>query len=93
MRIWPIWAAAVLVASFAAWAAGEWQDALGRQAQAEQGCEVAFLTQVQERATATGNAVAAKVHCVDGRAFDALRGGAGEPFTLKLCTPVDARAC
>jgi hypothetical protein len=64
-----------------------WQDDLVVDIEEEHGCEVAFLTQVVERVIDGRQFVMAKVHCRDGRAFDAKRTDEGDIFEFKECAP------
>ncbi len=69
-----------------------WEEELAEQIAADEGCDVAFLAQVMEREIDGREVVMAKVHCRDGRTFDAERRDLYEPFTFRRCEG-EERAC
>jgi hypothetical protein len=87
--------AAVLVAA-ALWprpAIGQWQAELAGQILEEHDCEVAFVSQVKESENQGRRILAAKVHCLDKRSFDALRSDDFEPFQFNECESPEAKSC
>ena len=74
-------------------AGGQWQVELAEQILQEQECEIAFLSQVKESDEQGGRNLAAKVHCLDKRSFDAHRSDDFEPFTFDECEPPEAKSC
>lgn len=64
-----------------------WQEDLIAEIRAAHGCTVAYLSQVVERTVDGRQIVFAKVHCEDGRVFDASRTNALEPFVFRECAP------
>jgi hypothetical protein len=68
----------------AVWAA-DWHDELARQIAHDEGCEVAFLSQVIERDVNGKRLIMAKVHCEDKRSFDVLRVSDDFAFEFKAC--------
>lgn len=86
MRYRPVTAlVAVLVLTLPGYARGAWQDDLAAEIRVSHGCSVAYLTQVVERTVDGRQVIFAKVHCEDGRVFDATRTGSLEPFDFKEC--------
>ena len=86
----------LLALSFAFWAAvavAAWQQELGEQMRLEHDCTVGFLSQVTEREHGRVLVVFAKVHCEDGRTFDASRTSADEPFVVKACPSKESSSC
>lgn len=79
--------AAGLVASAPHVVLAAWQDDLAAEIRVSHGCSVAYLTQVVERTVDGRQVIFAKVHCEDGRVFDATRTGSLEPFDFKECQP------
>ena len=55
-------------------------------------CEVSFLTQVVERDLDGRSVILAKVHCTDGRTFDASRDDSFAAFEFRVCEPEEAPA-
>jgi len=70
-----------------------WQVELAKQLEAEEGCVVAFLSQVVERNIDGRQVVLAKAHCEDDRAYDAMRDDRGQPFRLSPCGVPEDVAC
>ena len=66
-------------------AAESWSEELAAEIGLAETCEVDFLTQVTDREVNGVQIIFAKVHCRDGRVFDATRTGAFEPFDFKIC--------
>jgi hypothetical protein len=69
-----------------------WQTDLANEILIMEDCEVSFLTQVIERVIDGRSVVIAKVHCTDGRTFDALREDSFAAFDFSICEPEDAPA-
>lgn len=67
----------------------DWQSDLAAEILILEDCEVGFLTQVIEREIDGREVVMAKVHCTDGRTFDALREDAFAAFDFSICEPED----
>lgn len=75
-------------------ASAAWQDDLAAEIRVSHGCSVAYLSQVVERTVDGRQVIFAKVHCEDGRVFDATRTGSLEPFDFKECQPArEPQAC
>ncbi|MCS6780040.1 MAG: hypothetical protein NZ555_10105 [Geminicoccaceae bacterium] len=75
-------------------ACAAWQDDLAAEIRVSRGCSVAYLSQVVERTVDGRQVIFAKVHCEDGRVFDATRTGSLEPFDFKECQPArEPQAC
>lgn len=72
---------------FVAPAFASWHDDLAVDIEEEHNCEVAFLTQIVERVIDGKKFILAKVHCRDGRAFDAKRTDQYDIFEFKECEP------
>ncbi len=70
-----------------------WQRILSADIEFEHGCEVAYLSQVVEREVDGDLMVMAKVHCVDQRAFDAIRMRSADAFEFKECTLREKQSC
>lgn len=64
-----------------------WQAELANDALILEDCEVSFLTQVIEREVDGRQVVIAKVHCADGRTFDAHREDSFAAFAFSICEP------
>ena len=73
-------------------AQADWQADLANEALIMEDCEVSFLTQVIERTIDGRSVVLAKVHCVDGRTFDASRDDTFAAFDFRICEPEDEPA-
>jgi hypothetical protein len=73
-------------------AQADWQADLANEALIMEDCEVSFLTQVIERTIGGRSVVLVKVHCVDGRTFDASRDDAYAAFDFRICEPEDEPA-
>lgn len=74
-------------------AQADWPDDLTAEIQDLHNCEVAFLSQVIEREVKGEQLVMAKVHCTDGRAFDAVRVSEYDLFEFKECTVSEKQSC
>ena len=70
-----------------------WQTVLSADIEFEHGCEVAYLSHVVEREVDGDLMVMAKVHCVDQRAFDAIRMRSADAFEYKECTHREKQSC
>ncbi len=67
-----------------------WEEELAEQIEREHDCKAAFLSRIIER-TVEGHKVArAKVHCEDGRSFDAFRPDEPDLFQFTETTNSDA---
>lgn len=87
-------AAALAALPFSARADREiWGPVLADQIFAEHQCVVAFLSQVVEREVDGREAVIAKVHCEDDRAFDVTRIGILGPFDITECDRPNQETC
>ena len=73
-------------------AQADWQQDLAAEILILEDCEVGFLTQVIERTVGGREVVMAKVHCLDGRTFDAERDDRFAAFDFRACEPVDEPA-
>ena len=81
-------AAAILVQIPIAWATGDnWKQQLNDQMLAEKECTVQYLTNVHETELAGQASISTRVHCADGRNFDAVRLGDSTRFDVKDCEP------
>lgn len=74
----------------AAMASTDWQADLYVQIQREHNCEPGFLSAVEVKQVEGREVVFARVHCHDGRAFDAMRNDPARPFRISEC---NVRAC
>jgi hypothetical protein len=81
-----------LVTIAAAVAQEDWQADLANEALIMEDCDVSFLTQVIEREIDGRAVVMAKMHCVDGRTFDALRDDTFAAFAFTICEPEEEPA-
>jgi len=72
--------------------AQDWQSDLANEVLLMEDCEVSFLTQVVERDLDGRSVILAKVHCVDGRTFDASRDDTFAAFEFRECEPEEAPA-
>lgn len=70
----------------------DWQGDLANEILLMEDCEVSFLTQVVERDLDGRSVILAKVHCVDGRTFDASRDDSFAAFEFRACEPEEAPA-
>lgn len=84
--------AVVIGPPIAAGAQEGWQADLANEILIMEDCEVSFLTQVIERNVDGRQVVIAKVHCVDGRTFDALREDTFAAFDFSICEPEESPA-
>jgi len=83
----PALAAVGLLLATAGHAQTDWQAELADEILIMADCEVSFLTQVIEREIDGRQVILAKVHCVDGRTFDASRDDSFAAFDFSLCEP------
>ena len=81
----PTLAALGLLVAVAGWAQADWQAELADEILIMEDCEVSFLTQVIERTLDGREVILAKVHCVDGRTFDASRDDTFAAFSFAIC--------
>ena len=88
-----IGALAITSISSSALAQAPWAEELALQIKALRDCDVALLAQVLERESNGVTFVMAKVHCEDGRAFDALKPGRDELFKFTECGRPNERDC
>jgi hypothetical protein len=75
------------------WAQSAWQAELAQEIVRAQACEVAYLSHVVERVVDGKQVIIAKVHCVDGRVFDASRMDELESFQFNECRAEATTAC
>lgn len=89
-------AAAIVVltgaAAFAVPAQADWRNDLAAQMRWDHDCTVSFYSGVIERNMGGNLVVIAKVHCEDGRVFDATQRNELEDFEVSECTP-EEQAC
>ena len=71
-------------------ASADWPDELKLQALQSKRCEVGFMTDVKVRIVDGQQVIFARIHCHDGRAFDASRVGDTGQFTFAAC---DTKSC
>lgn len=81
-----------LAAAPLAMAQAGWEQSLADEILIMEDCEVSFLSQVIEREIDGRMIVMAKVHCVDGRTFDATRDDSFDAFEFAICEPEDEPA-
>jgi hypothetical protein len=82
-------AALGLLVAVTASAQTDWQTELADEILIMEDCEVSFLSQVIERTVDGREVILAKVHCVDGRTFDASRDDTFAAFAFSICEPED----
>ena len=70
----------------------DWQEDLAAQMRWDHDCMVDFYSNVIERMVDDRTLVIAKVHCDDGRVFDASQRHEFEDFEVSECTPTE-QAC
>lgn len=80
---------AFVLALWAGPARGDWREELSYQIEREEGCVVAFYSQVVERVVDGHQVILGKAHCEDGRAFDIARDDVMEPFRISPCGIVE----
>ncbi len=91
---WTSLACGLAGAVFGAWAAlASWEEDLTAEIQDLHNCDVAFLSQVVEREVRGERLVMAKVHCLDGRTFDAVRISDYDLFEFRECTVGEKQSC
>lgn len=76
----------------AAFAQAGWEEDLSSEILLMEDCTVSFLSQIVEREIDGRSLVMAKVHCEDGRTFDATRDDSFAAFTFRACEPEGAPA-
>lgn len=86
-------AVVIMFALTAEAAEDDWEEDLSAQIEFAHDCEVAFLSHVVEREVDGKQLVLAKVHCLDQRAFDAIRRNRLESFEFKECTDREKQTC
>ncbi|MGB8273723.1 MAG: hypothetical protein WCF16_00460 [Alphaproteobacteria bacterium] len=64
----------------------QWRQELEFQLRKDFNCEVNYLSRVIVKNVGGDEAVLARAHCMDHRAFDVSRPGTGKPFDIKECT-------
>ena len=91
MIAWRSWTSLVTVAVMAhgvalsAHAQPYWEQEMRDQAKIELNCDVQFINEVTEQDIDDRRVVFAKIHCADGRAFDANRMDEFDPFEFREC--------
>lgn len=83
---------ALAASTFAVPALADWRDDLAAQMRWDHGCAVTFYSGVIERTIEANLVVVTKVHCEDGRVFDAIQHNELEDFEVTECTPTE-QAC
>jgi hypothetical protein len=73
-------------------AQSSWEEDLAAEIQIMEDCTVSFLSQIVERQIDGRSMIMAKVHCEDGRAFDATRDDSFAAFEFRACEPEDKPA-
>ena len=73
-------------------AQSSWEEDLAAEIQIMEDCTVAFLSQIVERQVGGRSLIMAKVHCEDGRAFDATREDSFAAFEFRACEPEEEPA-
>ena len=76
----------------AAFAQASWEEDLAAEVLIMEDCTVSFLSQIVERKIDGRSLVMAKVHCEDGRAFDATREDSFAAFEFRACEPEEEPA-
>lgn len=76
----------------AASARADWKEDLAAQLRWDHNCLVQYYSGVIERMIEGQLLVIAKVHCEDGRTFDAVQRNELEDFEISECTPTE-QAC
>ena len=71
----------------------DWQTIVTEDVWMEHACKVTYFSHIVERQTDSGTVVLVKVHCEDGRSFDASQLGTDHPFTFSECTPREKTSC
>lgn len=93
MRKFRIAATAVaLSAGLALPAQADWREDLAAQMRWDHDCQVTIYTGTIERNVNGNLVVITKVHCDDGRVFDAIQRDELADFEVDECTPVE-QAC
>jgi hypothetical protein len=73
-------------------ALAEWEEDLAAQMRWDEDCQVQYYSGVIERVIDGNLVIIAKVHCDDGRTFDATQRNELEDFEIEECTPKE-QAC
>ena len=71
-------------------AEADWQAELRQQMREDHRCLIAFYSQVDEREVEGITIVMVRLHCQDGRVFEASRRGPLSPFRVSEC---NLRSC
>ncbi len=80
----------LVTAALAAPALAGWEEELAEQIEYEHDCKVGFLSRITERTVEGHKVVRAKVHCDEGRSFDAFRPDGSDLFQFTETTNSDA---
>ncbi|MEZ5859022.1 MAG: hypothetical protein R3D25_11555 [Geminicoccaceae bacterium] len=73
-------------------AQSSWEEDLAAEIQVMEDCTVSFLSQIVERQVDGRSLIMAKVHCEDGRTFDATRDDSFAAFEFRACEPEEKPA-
>jgi hypothetical protein len=65
-----------------------WLDELKVQIEQEESCNANYFLNINKYDLAGDKIYEAKVQCIDGRQFDAVRTGETAKFVIKACQPV-----
>lgn len=68
----------------------QWQQQLESQLNRDKGCQVNFLSNIRLRIINGKEAVSARAHCTDKRAFDVSRLGPDQPYKIEECETTNA---
>lgn len=79
--------AIILTSNVAMAADDDWKKQLNEQMSADKQCSVQYMTNVRETTLAGQASITARVHCSDGRSFDATRLGSSAQFDIRDCEP------
>ncbi len=79
--------ALIFMSNVALAADDDWKKQLNEQMSADKQCSVQYMTNVRETTLAGQKNVTARVHCADGRSFDATRLGSSSQFDVRDCEP------
>ncbi len=82
---------AILIAAAPVAAAAEdepWRAELRTQLEADQQCDLNYLTDVRQFELLGKKTIAARAHCMDKRAFDVERSGSETSFRIEICATV-----
>ncbi len=73
-------------------AQSSWEEDLAAEILIMEDCTVSFLSQIVERQIDGRSLIMAKVHCEDGRTFDATREDSFAAFDFRACEPEEEPA-